>query len=90
MANLLLTFPGDEGRMISCRGSIRSKAEQKGVSRDELAEETAETWERRALSPGTRIGQRIARLRQSADFSLFTPGSSSGRPGFGPGQSGCA
>ncbi len=78
MTNLLLTFPDlapqdfepwvDEGR-----------AAQQGISREDLARETAQTWAR-GLAQWDQDGARIARLREHADFAVYTPGSGSGRP----------
>ncbi len=78
MTNLLLTFPGlaeqdfepwvDEGI-----------AEQQGISRNELARQTAETW-KKGLASWDQDAARIARLRDKVDIAVYTPGSTSGRP----------
>jgi hypothetical protein len=78
MTNLLLSFPDlaaadfepwvDEGT-----------AAQKGISRDQLAADTAATW-KKGLADWDQDGARIARMRQGVDFVVYTPGSSSGRP----------
>jgi hypothetical protein len=78
MGNLLLTFP--ELRPEDFLPWVdQARAEQKGVSREELARETAEAWEK-GLKDWDQDRERIARLKANADFSLFTPGSAAGRP----------
>lgn len=78
MANLLLTFP--EMRPEDFLPWLdRAKAEQKGLTLDDLAKETAETWSR-GIRSWDQDGERIRRLRTVADFSVYTPGSSAGRP----------
>ncbi len=78
MANLLLTFPGM--RPDDFKPWLDpARAEQKGVSLDELARDTAETWER-GIASWDQDKERVARLRTSVDFTVFTPGSSTGNP----------
>lgn len=78
MANLLLTFP--EMRPEDFKPWLeRSAAEQKGMTLDELARKTAETWDK-GIRSWDQDRERIERLRSSAEFSLFTPGSTAGRP----------
>lgn len=76
MGNLLLTFPdlapSDFRPWIN-----EGEAERDGVTPDELAASTAETWEDGLAGSG--IGKdRIARLREAADFTIYTPGSRAG------------
>jgi len=78
MGNLLLTFP--ELRPGDFRPWIdEAEAAREGVSADELAASTAETWrgglERTGIAP-----ERIRRLRDAAGFTIYTPGSSAGVP----------
>jgi len=78
MGNLLLTFP--ELRPADFRPWIdESEAAREGISPDELAANTAQTWrdglERTGIMP-----DRISRLRQTAGFTIYTPGSSAGVP----------
>jgi len=78
MGNLLLTFP--ELRPADFRPWIdESEAAREGISPDELAANTAQTWrgglERTGIMP-----DRISRLRQAAGFTIYTPGSSAGVP----------
>ena len=78
MTNLLLSFPDlsadnfepwvDEGQAV-----------QKDISRRELAEETAATWEK-GLAGWGQDKERIGRMRDSVDIVVYTPGSTSGRP----------
>jgi len=76
MGNLMLTFPdlapGDFRPWIN-----EGEAKREGVSADELAASTAEMWENGLAGSG--IGKdRIARLREIADFTIYTPGSEAG------------
>lgn len=76
MGNLLLTFPdlapSDFRPWIN-----EGEAERDGVTPDELAASTAEVWENGLGGSG--IGKdRIARLREMADFTIYTPGSTAG------------
>jgi hypothetical protein len=78
LGNLLLTFPqlsasefqpwvnADEGR-------------NKGLSAEQFAEEQAARW-RKGLTDWHQDADRIARLRESAEFALYTPASNAGRP----------
>ena len=78
MGNLLLTFPdllpADFKKWIS-----RSDAEQKGLTQEQLAEQTAALW-KDGLEKWEQSGERIKRLKDNADFKIFTPGSSAGIP----------
>lgn len=78
LTNLLLTFPDlrpedflpwvDEG-----------DARRTGRSLEEFAADQASLWEK-GLAEWGQDGSRIRRLRESAEFSLYTPGSSAGLP----------
>jgi hypothetical protein len=78
MGNLLLSFPGLEP------GDFRpwvdpAEARRKGVDADALAASTADQWREGLASWG--IGpDRIGRLRASAEFTIYTPGSGAGVP----------
>lgn len=77
MANLLLTFPDlDPADFLPWIDA--SKAGQKGVTPKELARQTAETW-RKGIESWGQNRDRIARLRENADLSVYTPGSTAGR-----------
>ena len=78
LANLLLTFP--ELRPEDFRPWIDVQAaERAGLSPDAFAAEEAKKW-REGLASWDESPERIARLRESADFAIFTPGSSAGIP----------
>jgi hypothetical protein len=78
MTNLLLTFPdlgaGDFRPWIN-----EETARQKGMDPDAFAAKEAENW-RKGLGDWDQDGQRIRRLREHADFAIYTPGSSAGLP----------
>jgi hypothetical protein len=78
MGNLLLTFP--ELRPSDFRHWIdEAAAVRDGISPDELASRTAQTW-RDGLARSGIAPERIARLRQAAGFTIYTPGSGAGVP----------
>lgn len=78
MGNLLLTFP--ELRAEDFRPWINpDEARRKGLEPDALAEKQATAW-REGLGSWGMDGQRIRKLRESAEFTIFTPGSSAGAP----------
>ena len=78
MGNLLLTFPGL--RPADFRPWIEeAAAAREGITPDELAAKTAETW-RNGLARSGIEPERIGRLRQAAGFTIYTPGSSAGVP----------
>jgi DNA helicase HerA-like ATPase len=78
LGNLLLTFPDlapadfrpwvDEG-----------EARRRGVDVATFARQTSGLW-RKGLGDWGQDGDRIRRLRASADFSIYTPGSTAGMP----------
>jgi hypothetical protein len=78
LGNLLLTFP--ELRPSDFRPWIDpNEAARQGMSPDDYAARTAETW-RNGLAQWGQDGARIARLRSSADLAIYTPGSNAGLP----------
>jgi hypothetical protein len=78
LGNLLLTFP--ELRASDFRPWINEDdARRKGVSPDAFAESQAETWTK-GLAAWGEDGARIRRLREAADFAIYTPGSNAGLP----------
>jgi hypothetical protein len=78
IANLLLTFP--ELRPEDFRPWINeNEAAVKGLSPDEFAAQQAELW-KNGLAGFGQNGGRIARLRNAADFAIYTPGSEAGLP----------
>jgi hypothetical protein len=78
LGNLLLTFPDlkpEDFRPWVDPG----EAARAGLDADAFAARTAETW-RKGLAEWGQTPERIARLRQSADLAIYTPGGSAGRP----------
>jgi hypothetical protein len=78
IANILLTFPNlapsDFKPWID-----PSEAARKGMSPDDYAKQTADTW-RKGLADWGQDASRIAKLQQSVDMAVYTPGNSAGRP----------
>jgi hypothetical protein len=78
LGNLLLGFPSlapeDFRPWID-----ETEAARLGRTPDEHARATAELW-RKGLAEWGQDGERIRRLRESADLALYTPGSSKARP----------
>ncbi|MGH7626363.1 MAG: helicase HerA domain-containing protein [Gemmatimonadaceae bacterium] len=78
LANLMLTFP--RLRAEDFRPWIdEQEAARSGVTPDAYAESEAKKW-REGLAEWSEAPERIARLRESAEFAVFTPGSSAGIP----------
>jgi hypothetical protein len=78
LPNLLLTFP--ELRPEDFAPWINEDdARKKGLTAEEYAKQQAEMWKNGLASWG-QAGERISRLRQAADFVIYTPGSSAGIP----------
>src|SRR5690606_16368788 len=78
MANLLLTFPDLELSSFAPWVS-HDEARLQGISVDELAAREAARW-RDGLAEWGQGPDRIARLRASAEFGVYTPGSRAARP----------
>jgi len=78
LANILLTFP--DLRPSDFRPWLEEDAAKRdGLTLEELAEKTAKKWSA-GLAASGQSGERIARLRESVDMAVYTPGSSAGRP----------
>ena len=78
LSNLLLTFP--ELRPEDLRPFINEdEAAAKGISADQFAAGQAELW-RKGLAEWGQSPERIARLKRSAEFALYTPASRAGTP----------
>ncbi len=78
LGNLLLTFPGLDA--ADFRPWINEDtARQRGVDADTFAAQQAEMW-RKGLAEWHQDGERIRRLREHAEFALYTPGSAAGTP----------
>jgi len=78
LANLLLTFPelrpADFAPWIDPDAAARA-----GLTPEAFAAKEAETW-REGLARWGQSGERIARLKEAADFAVYTPGSEAGLP----------
>ena len=78
LTNLLLTFP--ELRPEDFRPWVNVEdALKKGLSVDDYASQQAELW-RQGLAKWGQDGARIKRLREAANFKIYTPGSNAGFP----------
>lgn len=78
MANLLLTFP--HLRPEDFRPWVNEDdARKKGLSPDDYAASQAALWKKGLASWG-QDGDRIRRLKDSAEFVIYTPGSTAGIP----------
>jgi hypothetical protein len=78
LSNLLLTFP--DLAPVDFRPWIdEDEARRAGLNPDAFAAQQAEVW-KKGLADWGEDGARIARLRASAEFAVYTPGSSVGRP----------
>jgi len=78
LGNLLLTFP--ELRDADFLPWVDpDDARRKGVSVETLARDEARKW-REGLAQWGQDGARIQRLRDAAEFTIYTPGSDAGRP----------
>jgi hypothetical protein len=78
LTNLMLTFP--ELRPEDFRPWINEDdARAKSLSPDDYAAQQAKLW-RDGLAAWGEDGERIRRLKDAADFAIYTPGSSAGIP----------
>ncbi len=76
MGNLLLTFP--EFRASDFQPWIDAhEAEKKGLDIPSYAEQTAQMWKKGIESQG-QDKERVQRLKEGADYTIYTPGSSAG------------
>jgi hypothetical protein len=78
LGNLLLTFP-----QLSAADFLpwvdRDEARRSGRSPEEFAAAEAARWSK-GLADWGQDGRRIERLRDAAEFAVYTPGSPTGRP----------
>lgn len=77
LGNLLLSFP-DLLPQSFAPWIDADECRRKGVSREQMAEETAKSWQE-GLSDWQQDGERIERLKNAADFAIYTPASNAGR-----------
>ncbi|MGI6258015.1 MAG: helicase HerA domain-containing protein, partial [Anaerovoracaceae bacterium] len=78
LGNLLLRFPDFEPASFLPYIS-EEEAAQKGVSKEALAAETAQSW-KEGVAAWDQGRDRYDLLSKGADFALYTPGSQGGRP----------
>ncbi len=78
LPNLLLTFPALRGEDF-LPWVNEEEARKKGVTLAEYARQQAEMWQK-GLADWGQSGERIQRLRDSAEFLIYTPGSNAGLP----------
>jgi hypothetical protein len=78
LANLLLTFPELQGEDFAPWVNMEDAA-RKGIPAAEYPTQQANLW-KDGLAKWGQDGARIARLKESADFTVFTPGSNAGVP----------
>lgn len=78
LANLMLTFPQLRGEDFLPWVNAEDAA-KKGLSVQAYADKQAETW-RNGLAEWGQSGERIQRLKDSAECVIYTPGSTAGVP----------
>lgn len=78
MGNLLLTFPGLAPEDFLSWVN-EEEAARKGLSREDFAKSQADLW-RKGLDSWGQSPERIQNLKKSAEFTIYTPGSTAGRP----------
>ena len=78
LGNLLLTFPTLQGKDFQ-PWINEDDARKKGLSSTDYANQQAELW-KNGLQAWRQDGARIQRLRDAADFAIYTPGSNAGLP----------
>jgi hypothetical protein len=78
LANLLLTFPRLRGEDFASWVNAE-EAQKKGFSVAEYSQQQADLW-KKGLAEWGQDGARIQRLRDAADFAIYTPGSRAGIP----------
>jgi hypothetical protein len=78
LGNLMLAFP--ELRPADFQPWVDpADATRKGVTVEELAAKTADTW-RKGLAEWQQEPERIARFRDAVDINIYTPGAETGLP----------
>jgi hypothetical protein len=78
LTNLMLTFP--QLRPEDFRPWVSpEEAAKKGLSVDDFAQQQADMW-KKGLADWGQDPARIQRLKDAADFTIYTPGSNSGLP----------
>ncbi len=77
-ANLLLTFPQLRGEDFA-PWINEEDARKKGLAPADYAAQQAASWQK-GLGEWGQSGERIQKLRDAADFAIYTPGSTAGLP----------
>lgn len=78
LANLLLTFPHLRGEDFA-PWINEEDARKKGLSPTDYAAQQAALW-KQGLGEWGQSGERIQKMRDAADFAVYTPGSTAGLP----------
>jgi hypothetical protein len=78
LSNLLLTFPDLQAQDF-LPWINEDDARKKGLAAPDYAAQQAETW-KNGLAAWGQDGERIQRLKDAADFAIYTPGSHAGLP----------
>ncbi len=78
LGNLLLTFPDLRGKDFLPWVNT-DEAAKKDLSPEAFAEKQANLW-KNGLADWGQDGERIRKLKDAADFAIYTPGSSAGLP----------
>lgn len=78
LGNLLLTFPDLKKEDFQPWINL-DEANKKGLSAEEYAQKQADLW-KNGLAGWGQGGDRIKRLRESTDLTIYTPGSNAGIP----------
>lgn len=78
LGNLLLTFPDLRGADFAAWANPR-EAQIAGQSVEQFGAAQAELW-KKGLGEWGQDGERIKRLKDAAEFAVYTPGSTAGRP----------
>ena len=77
LGNIALTFPQLRGEDFLPWINL-NEASNKGLSPDEYAQAQADLW-KKGLKDWDQDGERIERLRNSADITVYTPGGTAGQ-----------
>jgi hypothetical protein len=78
IGNLLFTFPDLSGDKLKPWVN-EDDARRKGISLEEYADQQAETW-KKGLGDWGQSLDRIKKLRETTEMTIYTPGSSAGLP----------
>lgn len=78
LGNLMLTFPGLQASEFK-PWVDPDEAARKGLSMDDFAAQTAESW-KKGLAAWGQDAARITKLRAAVDVAIYTPGSTAGLP----------